>query len=142
MVYTKPPGGGGTGGSSRRHRGCKLKSHHKRRGDSSHKRKTHPRVHHHTRAPAVPTTTAAHVGQTFGGEGGLPRQAHTGSGAAPAIELAPPFGSSGLFDALLEVVGAEHLTVRGMFEAWQREQDRAFNRSWRRPGGLARPAGL
>ncbi|MEO7001905.1 MAG: hypothetical protein ABI068_08765 [Ktedonobacterales bacterium] len=141
MVHTKPPGGGGSGGGShRRHGGGKPKSHKRR---SSHKRQTHPRVHHthHTRAPAVPVAQQAHVGQTLGGEGGLPRQGHTGSGPSPALALAAPFGS-GLFDALLEVVGAEHLTVRGMFEAWQREQDRAFNRSWRRPGGLARPAGL
>ena len=27
-------------------------------------------------------------------------------------------------------------------ERWQAEQEREFNRAWRRPGGLARPAGL
>jgi hypothetical protein len=27
-------------------------------------------------------------------------------------------------------------------ERWQAEQERWFNRAWRRPGGLARPAGL
>ncbi len=27
-------------------------------------------------------------------------------------------------------------------EQWQGEQERRFNRAWRRPGGLARPAGL
>ena len=27
-------------------------------------------------------------------------------------------------------------------ERWQAEQERRFNRVWRRPGGLARPAGL
>jgi hypothetical protein len=27
-------------------------------------------------------------------------------------------------------------------EQWQAEQERRFNRAWRRPGGLARPAGL
>jgi len=27
-------------------------------------------------------------------------------------------------------------------ERWQAEQERRFNRAWRRPGGLARPAGL
>ncbi len=54
---------------------------------------------------------------------------------APAIP-----GSPGLLDTLLELGGA--LTLRDALAAWQHEQDRLLNRSWRRPGGLARPAGL
>src|SRR5262249_19252766 len=49
-------------------------------------------------------------------------------------------GSPGLFDALLEL--GDTLTLRDALVAWQQEQDRLVNRSWRRPGGLARPAGL
>lgn len=47
---------------------------------------------------------------------------------------------TGLLDTLLELGGA--LTLRDALAAWQHEQDRLLNRSWRRPGGLARPAGL
>ena len=32
--------------------------------------------------------------------------------------------------------------LAGELERWQAEQERRFNRAWRRPGGLARPAGL
>jgi hypothetical protein len=48
----------------------------------------------------------------------------------------------GLLGALLELVWTEHVTLAQALEAWQREQDRLANRAWRRPGGLARPAGL
>jgi hypothetical protein len=36
----------------------------------------------------------------------------------------------------------DRLSLARALEVWQREQDRQFNRAWRRPGGLARPAGL
>lgn len=47
---------------------------------------------------------------------------------------------AGLLDVLLR--SGDALTLRDALAAWQREQDRLLNRSWRRPGGLARPAGL
>ena len=65
-------------------------------------------------------------------------------GASPLLE----FGAggdemtSGLLDALLEIAGTEGRSLRWALAAWQREQDRLANRAWRRPGGMARPAGL
>src|SRR5579871_5134020 len=68
------------------------------------------------------------------------------TGAAPtgmrALDLIAPGASSGLLDTVLEIVGAESLTLQQTLALWQREQDRILNRAWRRPGGLARPAGL
>lgn len=51
-------------------------------------------------------------------------------------------GTRGLLGPLIEIMGAEGETLRGALAAWQREQDRLANRAWRRPGGMARPAGL
>jgi hypothetical protein len=39
-------------------------------------------------------------------------------------------------------VGHGRVTLAHVLTAGQREQDRITNRTWRRPGGLARPAGL
>lgn len=50
--------------------------------------------------------------------------------------------ADGLLGALIELVGAEDGSLAGALTAWQREQDRLANRAWRRPGGMARPAGL
>lgn len=50
--------------------------------------------------------------------------------------------ASGLSDALLEIAGAKNDALLGALAAWQREQDRLANRAWRRPGGMARLAGL
>lgn len=68
------------------------------------------------------------------------------TGATPsglrALDLLAPGASSALLDCVLEIVGAETLTLQQSLALWQREQDRILNRAWRRPGGLARPAGL
>ena len=50
--------------------------------------------------------------------------------------------ASGLLGSLIEIMGAEGESLQGALAAWQREQDRLANRAWRRPGGMARPAGL
>lgn len=50
--------------------------------------------------------------------------------------------ASGLLGSLIEVMRAEGDSLQGALAAWQREQDRLANRAWRRPGGMARPAGL
>ncbi len=94
------------------------------------------------RAPNVPGASRAHVAATLGGEGKLPTTGpRVAIGAAETMELTPPFAGS-LLDVLLDVVGAERMTLRETLSGWQREQDRLANRAWRRPGGLARPAGL
>ena len=63
-----------------------------------------------------------------------PLEPGTGGGEA---EMA-----SGLLGPLIELMGAEGDSLQGALVAWQREQDRLANRAWRRPGGMARPAGL
>ncbi|HET9981380.1 MAG TPA: hypothetical protein VFQ32_13095 [Ktedonobacterales bacterium] len=86
--------------------------------------------------------------QTSGAAGaddpyGAGRQAQ-GSGMAP-LELVAGEASGaaeGLLGALIELIGVEGSSLAGALAAWQREQDRLANRAWRRPGGMARPAGL
>ena len=69
------------------------------------------------------------------------------SGQAQGSAL-PPLGTgiggttSGLLGPLIEIMGAEGDSLQGALAAWQHEQDRLANRAWRRPGGMARPAGL
>lgn len=70
-----------------------------------------------------------------------PAAQHAASAASHPFDLAAPSGST-LLDAILEVVGADTLTLRATLALWQREQDRLTNRAWRRPGGLARPGGV
>lgn len=112
------------------------------------KRRAHaPRTPHQRqprkRQPNVPSHARDTAGAAFGhGESGLPaRSPHPGVAASHAIELIAP-RPAGLFDVLLELAGAEHGALHQTLAAWQREQDRVVNRAWRRPGGLARPAGL
>jgi hypothetical protein len=102
---------------------------------------------HHPRPPALPATSRAPEPDTFGRGDPPPRSGPRADvGAARARDLtaasaaagAPP----GLAGVLLEIAGADHATLRAALSAWQREQDRVLNRAWRRPGGLARPAGL
>jgi hypothetical protein len=72
-----------------------------------------------------------------------PRAGTTGIQALELVaDGAGAAGPIGLGGALLELVGAERLTLGHALSAWQREQDRLANRAWRRPGGLVRPAGL
>jgi len=66
---------------------------------------------------------------------------HAVTGGSHALDLSTS-GGVGLLDVLLELAGAEQLSLHQTFTVWQREQDRILNRTWRRPGGLARPAGL
>ncbi|HET9111492.1 MAG TPA: hypothetical protein VFN78_11755 [Ktedonobacterales bacterium] len=62
-----------------------------------------------------------------------------GDGVAPLRALGAGQSSSGV---LLTLAGAEHAALREVFQAWNATRDQAANRAWRRPGGLARMAGL
>lgn len=94
------------------------------------------------RPPDVSPTHRVTVAAAAGRGPAFPAAGPRGvAGAASALELAAP-SSAGLADAILDIVGADHATLRATLTAWQREQDRVVNRSWRRPGGLVRPAGL
>lgn len=62
--------------------------------------------------------------------------------ALPALESGTGETASGLLGPLNEIMGAGGDSLQGALAAWQREQDRLANRAWRRPGGMARPAGL
>ena len=108
----------------------------------------HPRQKH-PRAPDVPATHRATVADTTGHtRSGPPRSgASAASGSTtPTRELPLPAGrtsgDSGLAAVLIELAGVEHGDLRAALAVRQREQDRLVNRAWRRPGGLARPAGL
>jgi hypothetical protein len=48
----------------------------------------------------------------------------------------------GISGVLLDLVGEGHIGLGHALSAWQREQERVVNRTWRRPGGLARMGGL
>jgi len=62
--------------------------------------------------------------------------------ALSALETGTVGKADGLLGSLIEIMGAEGDSLHGALAAWQREQDRLANRAWRRPGGMARPAGL
>jgi hypothetical protein len=97
---------------------------------------------HHARTPDVAATRRPTVADTFDRtHDAAPAPLRAGLGGTRALDLAAPTGG-GMLDAVLEVVGAESLTLREALTLWQREQDRLMNRAWRRPGGLTRPAGL
>lgn len=97
---------------------------------------------HPPRSPDVRATRRATIGAVFGRGGGLPAsELHAVADAARAVNLAAP-ASGGLADVILDIAGAEHASLHATLAAWQREQDRVLNRTWRRPGGLVRPANL
>lgn len=101
-----------------------------------------PTARRKPRPPNVPATARATVVGTTSRGSALPAAGpHAVAAGSAALELTAP-ASSGLADTILEIVGADHATLRASLAAWQREQDRVLNRSWRRPGGLVRPANL
>jgi hypothetical protein len=63
----------------------------------------------------------------------------TGDRTVQRVEMGISRGS-GLLDTQAEIGG--DAALHDALDAWQHEQDRLLNRTWRRPGGLARPAGL
>lgn len=97
---------------------------------------------HTPRPPSVPTRARDTAGTAFGhGQRALPTRPIQSFAAGHATELVAPAPAS-LFATLMELTGAERGGIQQTLVAWQREQDRLLNRTWRRPGGLARPAGL
>jgi hypothetical protein len=96
-----------------------------------------------TQRPAgTPPAQRSAVGGARGRTEILPEMGpHAVTGGSHALDLSAS-GGAGLLDVLLELAGAEQLSLHQTFTVWQREQDRILNRTWRRPGGLARPAGL
>ena len=104
----------------------------------------HPKTPRKPRPPDVPATHRATATSPDAGQPrGIPTTApHAIASGTAALDLTAPAATSSLADAILEIVGADHATLRSALAAWQGEQDRIANRAWRRPGGLARPAGL
>ncbi|HET8906131.1 MAG TPA: hypothetical protein VFN11_04115 [Ktedonobacterales bacterium] len=95
----------------------------------------------------------SHLGEPGGAGDPYHSIARAKGGVLPPVEAGAAGGiaggtatqtssSGGLLGALLDIVGDEHGSLQGTLAAWQREQDRLANRAWRRPGGMARPAGL
>jgi hypothetical protein len=80
------------------------------------------------------------------GSAGRPTQAYpaasSATGGALAVAELDALAEVGLSAVLAELVGHGRVTLAHVLTASQREQDRITNRTWRRPGGLARPAGL
>ena len=50
--------------------------------------------------------------------------------------------AAGLGGVLLDLVGEGTIKLSGVLAAWARESERITNRTWRRPGGLAKLGGL
>lgn len=70
----------------------------------------------------------------------------SGKGMAP-LELAADAEkglgtAAGLGGVLLDLVGEGTVKLSGVLAAWARESERITNRTWRRPGGLAKLGGL
>ena len=70
-----------------------------------------------------------------------PTASQSTGGAIPLREL-DALAEVGLTPLLAELVNHGSVSLSTTLSAWQREQDRVTNRTWRRPGGLYRPAGL
>lgn len=64
------------------------------------------------------------------------------TGGAMAVRELDALAEVGLTPILAELVNHGNVTLGHTLGAWQREQDRITNRTWRRPGGLQKPAGL
>ena len=84
--------------------------------------------------------------QAGGGNAGkatepYPTASQSTGGAAPLRDL-DALGEVGLTPLLAKLVNHGSVSLATTLTAWQREQDRITNRTWRRPGGLYRPAGL
>ncbi len=75
---------------------------------------------HHARTPDVAATMRPTVADTFDRtHDAAPAPLRAGLGGSPALDLAAPTGG-GMLDAVLEVVGAESLTLRGGADAARR----------------------
>lgn len=99
------------------------------------------------RVPGVATlgaqAAAEQVGGKVAGAAASVRAGAVGQGAGePLLNLLAGSSSGGPFAMVLEVVGEGGLSLHSALALWQREQDAAQNRAWRRPGGLQRLAGL
>ena len=73
-----------------------------------------------------------------------PRGMSVGAGAVSAVMelVASADRAAGLATVVLELAGEGKVSLGAALSAWQHEQERVSNRTWRRPGGLARMGGL
>jgi hypothetical protein len=115
-----------------RHRGMSRR---RARSHKPHKPKKSSPVHVHPE-PSIPGVNALGSATVA-----YPTATQPTGGAMPIEEL-DPLREVGLTVVLAELVGQGRVTLGHTLSAWQREQDRVTNRTWRRPGGLVRPAGL
>lgn len=99
----------------------------------------------HSPQSKVPTlgqsAAAGGVGASVAGQSAATSGAVGHGAASPLLDLLAG-SSSGPLALVLEVVGEGGLSLHSALALWQREQDHAQNRAWRRPGGLQRLAGL
>lgn len=87
-----------------------------------------------SQAPRATATAGEHpaAGSVWSGAGAAGRP-------TPLLTLAVV---APLADAPLALAGAQQGTLRDALQSWGAARDEAANRLWRRPGGLARMAGL
>lgn len=90
---------------------------------------------------AVRMRQAAGAGSAGKATQQYPTASQSVGGAMPVREL-DPLAEVGLSGILIDLINHGSVSVGHSFQAWQREQDRITNRTWRRPGGLQKPAGL
>lgn len=86
-------------------------------------------------APTAGSGSAGKATQAY------PAASQATGGAMPVREL-DPLSQVGLSGILIDLINHGSVSVGHTFQAWQREQDRITNRTWRRPGGLQKAAGL
>ncbi len=89
---------------------------------------------------AVRIRPAAGAGSAGKATQAYPTASQATGGALPVREL-DPLSQVGLSGILIDLINHGSVSVSHSFQAWQREQDRLTNRTWRRPGGLQKPAG-
>ena len=120
------------------------KTNRKKRGKKG-KRGRGQRVSRRARKPK-PVRIRPQAGTSPSGNAGkatepYPTASQSTGGAIPLREL-DALAEVGLTPLLAELVNHGSVSLSTTLSAWQREQDRVTNRTWRRPGGLYRPAGL
>ncbi len=132
MARIRPVGSGGgdpvSGGGGKRHKGRKPRAHHPR---AKHPRAKHPRAH-----KAIPRGPAA---EPVSAHSAWPHATAAPGAISPLTALDP---TAPIPSEPLALTGAERGALHGALAAWGRQRDQALNRVWRRPGGLARLAGV
>ena len=129
MTRKEPTGSGARRRASSGHTGAQKRGHGRKRS---------PAATRNAQAAGQTETTISAEHPAAGSAWHV--SASAGGAASPLLALAADQPASA--GVILTLVGAEQATLRDALQAWGAAQDEAANRAWRRPGGLARMAGL